>query len=155
MSTRIEDRVLLDTELALWLLAKSRRSLLKLLLSQTEAYLSALSLYRIASAMNVVGLGSPQKLFGLFEKIFHIVYPDRDILSTAAKINADLLQKGEKREEHEVILASSAIKTRASLLTMSPKVYDVYKVYGLSVQEFDKAVEKYKMSLRRKIPSIA
>lgn len=144
------DSMLIDSKTMIWLHASSRSNLLKLLLTKIDIYVSALSVYEVMSAFIYYKLGDPRSHMARLEKIYHIVYPDREIISTASRINADLMYHSDPRNDIDVIVAATGITRNLTLVTIGPGTYDVFKKYGLSVMDMEKVVKRVESGVGRK-----
>ncbi|MEB3862273.1 MAG: hypothetical protein GSR84_08665 [Desulfurococcales archaeon] len=151
MSAPIES-ILVDSRTTIWLHARSRANLLKLLLSRLDIYLSALSAYEVAAAFIYYRIGDPRGHMARLEKIYHIVYPDREILSTAARISADLMYHGESRSDIDVIVASTAISRNLLLVSIRAQEYDMFKKYGLSTLSMDGLIKQLEHGVEGRVP---
>ncbi|MEB3774913.1 MAG: PIN domain-containing protein [Desulfurococcales archaeon] len=142
---------LMDSKALAWLHAKGRDNVLKLVLSQVEVYVSALSIYELLSAMSYYGLGDPKTLSGVMEKIYHILYPDREVIAMAASINADLMHKGVIHNDTDIIVVATALRHGLPLITADPDRYSIFKPYGLVVYRLDKLVKDLEEELQARI----
>lgn len=142
---------LIDSKALAWLHSKGRDNVLKLVLSQIEVYVSALSIYELLSAMTYYGLGDPKTLSGVMEKIYHILYPDREIISMAASINADLMHKSMIHPDVDIIVVATALSHGLPLITVDPERYSIFKSYGLVVYRLNKLVKDLEEELQARI----
>ncbi|MCE4602541.1 MAG: hypothetical protein F7B18_05085 [Desulfurococcales archaeon] len=146
------ESILVDSRTTIWLHARSRANLLKLLLSRLDIYLSALSAYEVAAAFIYYRIGDPRNHIARLEKIYHIIYPDREILSTAARISADLMYHGESRSDIDVIIAATAISRNLLLVSVNIQEYEVFKKYGLSTLSMEGLIKQVEHSVEGRVP---
>ncbi|MCE4598692.1 MAG: PIN domain-containing protein [Desulfurococcales archaeon] len=152
---REQGPILLDSRALAWLHAEGRNGYLKLVLSRFDVYVSALSIYELASALLYYRLSDPVKTIQSLEKIYHIIYLDKEILATAARIDADLTYKGVKHNNIDAIVVATAIKYNMPLITTKTSIYDDFKPYGITVVAIDKLIKATEERLKKEIKKLS
>jgi len=67
----------------------------------------------------------------LVNKYFEVLPVTREVADKAARIESELMEKGELLEARDLIIAATAITRNAMLLTRNKKHYQRLKKYGL------------------------
>ena len=67
----------------------------------------------------------------LVNKYFEVLPVTREVADKAARIESELMEKGELLEARDLIIAATAITRNAMLLTRNKKHYQGLKKYGL------------------------
>ncbi|RLE92470.1 MAG: hypothetical protein DRJ46_00830 [Thermoprotei archaeon] len=67
----------------------------------------------------------------LVNKYFEVLPVTREVADKAARIESELMEKGELLEARDLIIAATAITRKAMLLTRNKKHYQRLKKYGL------------------------
>ncbi len=147
--------LLLDSRALAWLHAQRQSGYLKLLLSKFDVYASALSIYELASALAYYKLSDPGKVIDSLGKIYHIIYPDKEILAIAARIDADLTYKGVTHNNIDAIVVATAIAYEMPLATIKATIYENFKPYGVTIITIEKLVKNIEKQIREEIRRIS
>ena len=132
-------RLLLDTSAIIDFVENGNPRVAGLISKAEEVYTSSICAYEALVGdkyIELKGRGSKVDFSEFFERISNLDFTYQDA-KVASRITAELMLKGKKIDDFDVLIAAQALNMDAVLLTQNKKDFDTIKEYtGLKIEVF-------------------
>ena len=125
------EKVVVDTSVVVEVMEEGDERLL-LELARREAYVSYVTLYEYLWGYCYLGRDYRVEK-KVLEKLFHVVYPTQEVLLKALEMDVDLVKRGMRIPQADILIAATAIALKAPLLTRDLRHFPRMEDYGLKI----------------------